>query len=411
MSLGFFDYPESHKTPKLTGKAKGCEECGLYKKVKSPKMPYTGEGQRKVLFIGEGPGEKEDELNIQFCGDSGDLLNKSLMYNGFDLQKDFWKTNALACRPRDSKGKNREPTRKELVCCEHQWRKVIENTKPEFIFLLGGNAVEAFFMNRSKPIKKNLSITRWRKLCIPDIQTNAWIMPLFHPSFVLHNPDAEYIFKLDLKWTLSQLTRPKPKFFDYTQYVNLVYQFDELTVLLDYILINKPTTIIDYETSGLKPFYPGHKIWTASVAFHPNTNAYSFPVEYPNHFTSDQIREIKIKLGLILSNPEIKKVAQNIQMEDLWSKIILGIEPRGWIHDTMVFSHIEDEREGYTSLDFQTFVNWGIEYGEEVSPFKPFIEGTHFNRIHECPLHKLLLYGGGDAFFTQQLFLKQTSSK
>ena len=76
-----------------------CLECGLFKTCKSPKMPVTGEGRKKCLIIAEAPGEEEDFQNTQLVGRAGSLLRGRLEERGLDLDLDFWKTNALACRP------------------------------------------------------------------------------------------------------------------------------------------------------------------------------------------------------------------------------------------------------------------------------------------------------------------------
>ena len=43
-----------------------CRICNLYKGCKNPFMRYTGEGELKILIIGEAPGEDEDEENTNY---------------------------------------------------------------------------------------------------------------------------------------------------------------------------------------------------------------------------------------------------------------------------------------------------------------------------------------------------------
>jgi DNA polymerase-1 len=135
--------------------------------------------------------------------------------------------------------------------------------------------------------------------------------------------------------------------------------------------------------------------------------AYSWPYSYPGSWDSRQLEAIKVAWGEILADPEIVKIAQNIQMEKPWSKLIIGVEPQGWCLDTMVCSHVIDERPGFTGLDFQVFINWGYEYGGDVAKYKTAAPGSKFNTMHKCPINQLLLYGGLDAYFTIRLAEKQ----
>jgi len=409
---GFFeiDIPKVIK-PKVNRKAFGCEVCGLYKQVNSPKMPYTGEGQLKALMLGEAPGRNEDLQNKQFVGEAGDLLRETLIENGFELDRDFYKQNILGCRPTDKDGNNRPPTKEEIFSCEQQWRKNVEEINPRIIFLFGAKAVEAFFMGRSHPITSDLSIGRWNRQCIPDVQTGAWIIPLYHPSFAVRNVDFKPKFKQGLKWGLEQLKRESPEFMDWKKFCKPLTDFKEVIYFLRSILERQSEIeiAIDYETSGLRPYKQGHHIWTIGVSLieleWPNYG-YSFPYSYPNHWSDKQFDSIESLWKSILSEPKIPKVAQNIQMEESWGRRIVGVETQNWIHDTMICSHIINEHRKFTGLDFQVFINWGYEYGDDISPFKkPNEDG--FNRMHEVPLKQLLEYNTSDALFTGMLYERQ----
>lgn len=414
--MGFFDIGKLTfgekvvKTRKRLGtpKVTGCEACGLYSQVKSPRMPWTGEGRRKALMLGEAPGATEDQENEQFRGKAGQIFRKSLAKFGFDLDTDFWKDNVIGCRPTDSSGNNRTPTKREINYCEPRWRKNVEDLKPEFIFLVGGAAVEAFFKDYSFHVRYNLSITRWRGLCVPDPVTKAWVLPIVHPSYLNYTPNMEHQFDRDLKWALDQLSRKPPQFEDWSKQVHTFQKGDVNAViaLLDMIIRCKLTVTIDYETSNIRPYKPGNKIWSIGLTYWiegEGYKAFSFPLYYPGAWTPEQLEKIKKKFTQMLQDFNVKKIAQNIQMEESWSRGIFGTPVRGWIWDTMVNSHILDERTKFTTLDFQVFLNWGYEYGESIAPFKEAKEGAEFNRMHEAPLQDLLIYNGLDAYFTYRL--------
>ena len=78
MPDGFFNLSTLPDTKAIIPLLPRCGACGLFRGCRSPKMPWSGEGRRKVLLIGEAPGRNEDEQGTQFIGESGQLLERSL---------------------------------------------------------------------------------------------------------------------------------------------------------------------------------------------------------------------------------------------------------------------------------------------------------------------------------------------
>jgi DNA polymerase len=190
-------------------KKDSCEICGLYKGCKSPQMSFTGQGKKGIFVIAEAPGAEEDSQNKQLIGPAGQLFRKKLRLNNINLDRDCWKMNAINCRPPG----NRKPTRKELRCCKSQIDKAIAELNPKYIWLLGGSAIESFFMDK---YGSDLSVTRWRNHCIPDFDYNAFIIPMYHPSALLHNKNdkhLESIFDRDLNRIISWVERFESDYF------------------------------------------------------------------------------------------------------------------------------------------------------------------------------------------------------
>ena len=89
----------------------------------------------------------------------------------------------------------------------------------------------------------------------------------------------------------------------------------------------------------------------------------------------------------------------------MWSREIIGVKPVGWDQCTMITSHTIDSRKKYTSLKFQSYMNFGIyPHDQHVAPF---LKGHPFNKIDECGLEDLLFYGGEDALYEAMLLQKQ----
>jgi len=418
---GFFSKKEVKK-PTGSGVSKThCEICGLWKGCVTPKMKVTGKGRLKVLLIGEAPGREEDEGNqyfdpgTQFIGSSGSLFREKLEPHDLDLERDFWKINAVNCRP----VKNKKPTRKQIKCCkEYYVDNLIKKLRPEFIWLVGASAIESFYLGRFS----RLSISRWRGLCIPDKKTKAWIVPMYHPSFLLrskkktkrgyvyYDKNIEGLIDRDLDKAVEWLDLEPPKFINFKKKVKIVTDmitlqkcFNDLFSRADKI---KVISTFDYETSAVKPFNPMRKIWCMSISTPRET--FSFPIDY-THWDNDDYEIVISYVVEYLEHPNIKKVAQNLKFEDIWSRVTFKMRRVvSWLWCTMNASHIIDDRKDYTGLKFQAYIHFGIVgYDKRVKPYMKEVPGTGRNRLGEFPLEELLMYCGLDSAITRSLFFLQ----
>jgi len=199
-----------------------------------------------------------------------------------------------------------------------------------------------------------------------------------------------------------------PVFFDVESMVVTLTRFDEVVhVLKDVLKICPEFLAFDYETTGLKPYNKGHKI--ASVSFcYEDDRAFSFPLQHP-HWSSDQQKEL-IDLWSKVLQSDSKKIAHNLKYENVWSRVIVGVEPKNWESCTMNATHILDNRQRFSGLKFQALVRWGIEdYDKEIAPFLRDTDKRGLNKVLEAPLPKLLTYNAIDSLLTFWLFNEQHS--
>jgi len=369
-------------------------------------MEPTGKGRKNCLIISEAPGATEDKKGKQLEGKAGQRERTELKKHGLDLDIDFWKTNALACRPFEKTEhgtKNRPPTKAELSYCRPLVTKAIKKYNPKFIWLLGGKAIQSFFMGKFKIVTAN----RWRGLCIPDRETGAYILPMYHPSYIIRSSKDKNLVSCwmrDVKNAAEALTLEPFTFQDENKQVTCLYDFDSVCDVLDDILEKEPEHLaFDYETTGLKPYAPGHKISTISVCC--GDEAFSFPFDYKDHWSPLMFKQIRKRWRKILQNPDIGKIAHNIKFEDVWSSTLLNVKIKGWFWDTMLAAHILDNRSAYTSLNFQTYINFGFfPYDAKVKRFLKAQNSNAFNKIEQAPLEDVLHYGGLDSLFCRKLF-------
>jgi uracil-DNA glycosylase family 4 len=395
---GFFSKKQTESKSQVKGRRLSCESCGLYKDILTPRMEPFGNFKKGIMTIGEAPGMTEDKRGKQWQGKTGNLLKRTFEELGFDLFEDCVNINACNCRPVKPDGTNATPTNLQIDCCHKRVLDVIEKYKPKLIILLGGSALYSIIGHRWK---KDLdTISKWRGWTIPDQELKCWVCPTFHPSYIERSESGveEVIWKQDLENAFECLNKTFP-----------VYKKPEIEVIsdlseLEYTKLGSvkvkstPHTIaFDYETTGLKPHAEGHRIICCSIA-DSEDHVYVFMMP-------EKRRELKPFINLLV-DPQIKKVASNMKFEHVWTQVRLGVEVKGWYWDTMIASHILDNRPGITSIKFLTYVILGVvDYSSEVAPYlKADNEkcGNSINRIMDLlksPELKgqLLKYNGYDS--------------
>jgi DNA polymerase len=109
-----------------------CERCDELVACRSRIVNGTGPADADLLFVGEAPGEHEDERGEPFVGRSGDVLDDGLREAGLG-RGDVRITNCVRCRPPD----NRDPTDAELANCRGYLEQEIDRVDPEAVVTLG----------------------------------------------------------------------------------------------------------------------------------------------------------------------------------------------------------------------------------------------------------------------------------
>lgn len=395
---GFLSSSEVRK-PKRAFNSPQCGKCGLHKDCNSPKMEVGGEGKVPVYWFAEAPGALEDKRGTQLCGKAGKYLRRMVKrVSDIDIE-DCFKDNALRCRPPD----NRDPKPHEIESCRPNAVKSIKEAAPQVIVPMGSHAVKSLL---GHTLKKDIgSIMKWRGATIPDYTFNAWICPTFHPSYVMRETtprSAKVIMRQDIERAMNLVNTPLPQREDDTKCVEILRHPEEIREHIKDLIRHRgsyPFAAFDYETTGLKPYRKGHEIICVSIC----TEAYR-SVAFP------MLDEIKSVFCKFLRHPEILKVAQNLKYEEAWSREILGQSVVGWLFDTMVATHILDNREDITSLKHQVYRRYGVaDYDSHINPMLRSKKegGNEFNQIHKIAIRDLLMYCGLDALYEFRLALDQ----
>ena len=150
-----------------------CTKCDL-SQTRTNVVFGVGNEKAEVLFIGEGPGEKEDLAGEPFVGRSGQLLDKMLASIHLDRSKNIYIGNMVKCRP----PKNRDPKPEEQQTCIGYLENQIKLMNPKIIVCLGRIAAVKIIGDDFKVTKDH---GKW------FIHDGIYMMGMFHPAAILRN--------------------------------------------------------------------------------------------------------------------------------------------------------------------------------------------------------------------------------
>ena len=172
----------------LRKKIENIENCEL--KSHAKQLIFSdGSSKSPIMIVGEGPGQKEDEIGKPFVGDAGMLLNKMLKAINID-RKNIYITNVVNYRPPN----NRKPEPAEITRYSNFLREHISIIDPKILILMGSTAMESLFGSKIK-ISKERGI--WKEVIINN--KTYLTMITFHPAYLLRQPDQKKYSWSDLK--------------------------------------------------------------------------------------------------------------------------------------------------------------------------------------------------------------------
>ena len=173
-----------------------CTQCKL---CQGRKNVVFGEGnpKAKLVFIGEGPGENEDIQGRPFVGLAGQLLDKMIEAMGLTRQ-DVYIANVVKCRPPE----NRNPEPDEIAACSPYLAQQLRLIEPKWIVALGKFAAQTLLQTET-PISRLRG--SFKEFKIPGTEQTVELMPTFHPSYLLRNPDSKREAWEDLKQVMQKM--------------------------------------------------------------------------------------------------------------------------------------------------------------------------------------------------------------
>ncbi len=140
-----------------------------------------GNPDANIVFIGEAPGQKEDEQGLPFVGAAGKFLNEMLNEAGME-RGDVYITNIVKYRPPN----NRDPLSEEKADFLPYLLRQLEIIDPKVIITLGRHSME-YFLPNAKISQAHGQAVR-KKVLYHDKTEHEWLfIPLYHPAAALYN--------------------------------------------------------------------------------------------------------------------------------------------------------------------------------------------------------------------------------
>jgi len=166
-----------HSMDALASTVKNCHLCEL-SKTRTNTVFGEGNVQSPIVFIGEAPGETEDNTGRPFVGRAGALLTKMIENVLGVKREEVYIANIVKCRPPG----NAVPTPTQVSKCKPYLDKQLSIINPKLVVALGSTA----FMNLTGS-KISISKARGEVMQMKDYK----LIATYHPSYLLRNPSMK----------------------------------------------------------------------------------------------------------------------------------------------------------------------------------------------------------------------------
>ena len=169
-----------------------CHKCSLGA-TRTNLVFGTGNRQADLMFVGEAPGQAEDEQGIPFVGAAGKLLDRYLYAVGI-ARESVYIANILKCRPPH----NRDPLPEEEDACIGYLREQVKLIQPKIIVCLGR-------ISAMRLIKPDFRITREHG---EFVRKGDYLMTaVYHPAALLRDAAKKEDMLLDMERIKDELAR------------------------------------------------------------------------------------------------------------------------------------------------------------------------------------------------------------
>jgi uracil-DNA glycosylase len=191
--------PNAQSIDELKAAAADCRGCELYQNA-TQTVFGRGAPHAKIVFVGEQPGDVEDQQGLPFVGPAGRLLREVVDDAGIDPTS-VYITNAVKHFRFEQRGKRRihqNPGPAHIAACRPWLVAEFSLLQPQVVVALGATAARALFGPAFRVTRSRGQLMPWpasaqhpEDFPIAEIEALATI----HPSAVLRADDRDTAYK------------------------------------------------------------------------------------------------------------------------------------------------------------------------------------------------------------------------
>lgn len=159
---------------------KNCRKCRLFRHAHNG-VPGEGNPDADVMFIGEGPGKREDLTGRPFVGAAGKFLETLLQSIGLKREQIFI-GNIVKHRPPN----NRNPLTDEIKACTPYLERQIKIIQPRLIVTLGRFPTE-YILSKMNIRFEKITLARGKIYEGILFGLKIKVMPTCHPAAGLYS--------------------------------------------------------------------------------------------------------------------------------------------------------------------------------------------------------------------------------
>jgi uracil-DNA glycosylase family 4 len=163
-----------------------CQRCRL-SETRIQVVPPSGDLGSAVVFVGEGPGEKEDQRGMPFVGRAGKMLDRLMKDEGL-VRERVMITNTVRCRPPE----NRRPLPDEMRACFPYLEQELESR--QLIVAMGRTACENL-LGRAVKVSQEANTT----VSVELMGRKKEVLLTYHPSACLYNLKAREALRASIR--------------------------------------------------------------------------------------------------------------------------------------------------------------------------------------------------------------------